>query len=97
MLFDSQSQPWRELAHGEVLRAGLWSHDGKYVYFQDFSEGASQTIFRVRFSDRRTERIATLEQIPRADVRNYRLAALAPDDSVMVSLVLCRPLRHLCC
>ena len=42
----------------------------------------------MRISDRQTERIATLEQIPRADVRNYRLAALAPDDSVMVSLVL---------
>jgi len=32
--------------------------------------------------------MGTPEQIPRADVRNYRLAALAPDDSPVVSLVL---------
>ncbi|MGO9272828.1 MAG: winged helix-turn-helix domain-containing protein [Terriglobia bacterium] len=89
MLFDSQSRQWSELAHGEVLRAPvLWSRDSKYAYSQDVSEGVSQPIFRVRISDLKIERIATLEQILRADVRNYVLTGLAPDDSPLVSLVL---------
>jgi len=89
MLFDSQSRQWSELAHGEVLRAPvLWSRDSKYAYSQDVSEGASQPIFRVRISNLKIERIATFEQILRADVRNYVLTGLAPDDSPLVSLVL---------
>ena len=88
MLFDLGSRRWSELARGEDLSVGLWSRDGKYVYFQDVSQGESQPIFRVRISDRRTERVATLEQIARADVRNYFLVGLAPDDSPVVSLVL---------
>ncbi|HMD99683.1 MAG TPA: winged helix-turn-helix domain-containing protein [Terriglobia bacterium] len=88
MLFDSQSKRWSELFRAEVVRAGLWSHDSQYVYTQDLSGGVSQPIFRVRISDGKIERIATFEQILRADVRNYFLAGLAPDDSPVVSLVL---------
>lgn len=86
MLFDVGSRRWSQLVRGGVLRAGLWSRDGKYVYFQDFQD-ASQHVFRVRISDRRIERVAALEQIPRADVRNYFLAGLAPDGSLVVSLI----------
>lgn len=85
-LFDFGSRRWSELVRGEVLRAGLWSHDSEYVYFQDFQD-ASQPVFRVRISDRLIERIAALEQIPRADVRNYFLSGLAPGDSPVVSLI----------
>jgi dipeptidyl aminopeptidase/acylaminoacyl peptidase len=88
MLFDSQSQRWSELFRAEVVRAGLWSRDSKYVYTQDLSGGVSQPTFRVRISDGKIERVATFEQIPRADVRNYFLAGSAPDDSPVVSLVL---------
>jgi DNA-binding winged helix-turn-helix (wHTH) protein/Tol biopolymer transport system component len=88
VLFDSQSQRWSELFRAGVVRAGLWSHDSKYVYTQDLSGGVSQPIFRVRISDRKTERIATFQEILRSDVRNYFLAGLAPDDSPVVSLIL---------
>jgi DNA-binding winged helix-turn-helix (wHTH) protein/Tol biopolymer transport system component len=89
MLFDSQSRQWSELAHGEVLRAPvLWSRDSKYAYSQDTSEGVSQPIFRVRVSNLKRERVASLEQVLRADVRNFFLTGLAPDDSPLVSLVL---------
>ncbi len=88
MVFDSHSQHWSELARGTVLRAPvLWSRDSKYAYSQDVSE-VSQPIFRVRISNLRIERITTFEQILRADVRNYFLAGLTPDDSPLVSLVL---------
>lgn len=89
MLFDSQSRQWSEFAHGTVLRAPvLWSRDSKYAYSQDVSEGISQPIFRVRLSDLKIERIATFEQILRADVRNYFLTGLAPDGSPLASLIL---------
>jgi len=88
MLFDSQTRQWSELAQGIVLRAPvLWSRDSKYACSQDVSE-VSQPILRVRISDLKIERIATLEQILRADVRSYFLAGLAPDGSPLVSLVL---------
>jgi Tol biopolymer transport system component len=86
MLFDSRSRAWRELAHGTALRPARWSPDSKYAYSQDV-EG-SQPIFRVRTSDRKIEPIVTFEQILRADVRSYALAAVAPDGSPVVSLVL---------
>ncbi len=88
MLYDTESGRWSELMKGKALRAGVWSSDGKYVYTQDALAGASQPILRVRISDRKVEPVATFEQIPRSDVRNYGLAGLAPDDSPVVSLVL---------
>jgi Tol biopolymer transport system component len=88
-IFDSQSRQWSALAHGTVLRAPvLWSRDSKYAYSQDVSEGVSQPIYRVRIRDLKMERIATLEQILRDDVRNYVLTGMTPDNSPLVSLVL---------
>ena len=87
MLFDSRSRRWSELFHGTALRAPVkWSRDSKYAYSQDV-EG-NQPLFRVRISDRKIEPIVTFDQILRADVRGYALAAVAPDDSPVVSLVL---------
>jgi len=86
MVFDSRSRGWRELAQGTALRPARWSRDSKYAYSQDV-EG-SQPIFRVRISDRKIEPIVTFEEIQRADVRSYALAAVAPDGSPVVSLVL---------
>jgi len=87
MLFDSASRQWSELAQGTTLRAPVkWSRDSKYAYSQDV-EG-SQPILRARISDGKIEPIVTFEQIPRADVRSYALTAVAPDGSLVVSLVL---------
>src|SRR5271157_850950 len=86
MLFDSRSHEWRELAHGTALRPPRWSPDSKYAYSQDV-EG-SQPIFRVRISDRKMEPITTFDEIQRADVRSYALAAVAPNGSTVVSLIL---------
>jgi Tol biopolymer transport system component len=86
MLFDSRARAWSGLAHGKALRPARWSPDSKYAYSQDV-EG-SQPIFRVRISDRKVEPITTFEEILRADVRSYALAAVAPDGSPVVSLIL---------
>ncbi len=87
MLYDTDAGRWSEIMKGKALRVGIWSSDSKYVYTQDVL-GASQPILRVRISDRKVEPVATFEQIPRADVRNYVLAGVAPDGSPVVSLVL---------
>ena len=86
MVFDSRSRQWQELAPGTSLRAARWAPDSQYAYSQDV-EG-SQPIFRVRISDHRTEPITTFDAIQRAEVRSYSLAAVAPDGSPVVSLVL---------
>ena len=86
MLFDSRSRGWRELTQRTALRPARWSPDSKYAYSQDV-EG-NQPIFRVRISDGKIEPITTFDEIQRADVRSYALAAVAPDGSPVVSLVL---------
>jgi serine/threonine protein kinase/Tol biopolymer transport system component len=89
MLFHTQSQQWSELARCKQLWGPvLWSRDSKHVYWQDVGEGLSEPIFRVRISDRQIKRVATFEQIPRADVSRFYFAGLAPDGSPLVSLVL---------
>jgi hypothetical protein len=90
MLFEVRTRRWTELAHGKSLYGMQWSHDGKYVDFQDLAGGLDQPVFRVRVNDRRSEIIASLKQFARADVMNYSMAGLMPDGSLLASLVLGR-------
>ncbi len=54
---------------------------------QDVLAGASQAILRVRIGDRKIERVATFEQIPRADV-------LAASHSPMLAWCFYREMRR---
>jgi hypothetical protein len=57
----------------------------RYLEHPGSGGGVGQRIFRVRVSHRKIERIATLDQIPRAGVRNYLWPA-----SHRVTLLWCR-------
>lgn len=46
----------------------FWSHDGRYVYFQDVLANEDKPIFRVRIRDRRIERLMNARQIPQSEV-----------------------------
>jgi Tol biopolymer transport system component/DNA-binding winged helix-turn-helix (wHTH) protein len=83
MLFDRTNQQWTEL-----VRMGIgfpsWSHDGQYLYF-DSTLTEDPAFFRVRISDHRLERIASLKDIRRLWGPNGEWTGLGPDDSLLIT------------
>lgn len=84
MVFDRSNGRWMRLAeHG--VGDPAWSHDSRTIFFQDFVE-AGKPIYRVGVSDaHRLERVATLEDVRAADVLDYRLIGLTPNDMPLVT------------
>jgi DNA-binding winged helix-turn-helix (wHTH) protein/Tol biopolymer transport system component len=82
MLFDLTTQKWMELSQ-QSPSYPQWSRDGKYIYFYSINQN-DRALFRLRISDRKIERLASL--------KNFRLAigsfgawvGWAPDDSPLV-------------
>ena len=60
-----------------------WSKDGRYIYI-DAPLSADPAIYRVRISDRRIERIASLKGISRANQSMGAWIGLTPDDSPLI-------------
>ena len=83
LLFDRTTQRWTTISsHG----AGdpLWSHDGRFVYFQDFLE-TGKPIYRIAIPEGRSEQIATINNLRPILAGDYRLLSLAPGDLPVVS------------
>jgi Tol biopolymer transport system component/DNA-binding winged helix-turn-helix (wHTH) protein len=79
MLFDFVTQKWTE-GFGSEIGYLHWSHDGKYVYFQDMRN--SERIVRLRLSDRKTENIVDIKNVGRVTTGTFvDWFGLAPDDS----------------
>lgn len=84
MLYDTRSQRWTTLTtHG----AGdpTWSHDSRFVYFQDFLE-PGKPIYRIAVPDGQAEPVATIEDLRPIAATDYRLIGLAPGDLPVVSV-----------
>ncbi|MBZ5657486.1 MAG: winged helix-turn-helix domain-containing protein [Acidobacteriia bacterium] len=83
MLFDRTSQQWTEL-----VRMGIgfpsWSHDGQYLYFDSILT-EDPAFLRVRISDHRLERMASLKVIHRLWGPNGEWSGLGPGDSLLVT------------
>jgi eukaryotic-like serine/threonine-protein kinase len=80
LLFDFATQKWAPLATGS-LGWLCWSHDGQYIYLQDFS--AKEAIVRIRVRDHKIEPVADLTNM--ITTGRYGTAlALAPDDSPLL-------------
>ncbi len=84
VLFDRTTGRWNTIAtHG--VGDPTWSHDGRYIYFQDFLE-ADKPIYRVAVPVGKLEKIATLENLRPTAATDYRLIGLAPGDLPMVTV-----------
>ncbi|HEX4155997.1 MAG TPA: winged helix-turn-helix domain-containing protein [Acidobacteriaceae bacterium] len=84
LLFDRTTGRWSTLAtHG--VGDPTWSHDGRYVYFQDFLE-ADKPIYRVAVPVGKLEKIATLDNLRPTAATDYRLIGLAPGDLPIVTV-----------
>ena len=81
MLFDFTTQQWTELAKTKmVVSYPNWSRDGHYLYF-DGSHENEEGYFRIRFSDRKLERIFSLKGFQQAAGAFGTWCGLAPDES----------------
>ncbi|MGC2450904.1 MAG: protein kinase [Candidatus Sulfotelmatobacter sp.] len=80
LVFDLQNQKWTKLATGSLSWLN-WSHDGKYVYFLDFSSGSS--VVRIRIGDHQLEKIANVANFAAAG-RYGAALALTPDDQPLL-------------
>jgi Tol biopolymer transport system component len=79
MLFDFVTQKWTQV-FGSPLGYLLWSHDGKYIYFQDMRN--SERIVRLRLSDRKMENMVDIKNVGRLTTGTFvDWFGLAPDDS----------------
>jgi Tol biopolymer transport system component len=86
-LFDFHSRVWTPLVGGVAMGPPFWSHDGKYVYYQDAFAEADQPVFRVRIADRKSERVVSSRQLLQSNVTGYTFAGLAPGDAPVASLI----------
>jgi serine/threonine protein kinase/Tol biopolymer transport system component len=81
MLFAFKDRKWLELAHIPGAFPN-WSRDSKYVYFHSFGTDAS--IYRVRVSDRKLEKVVDLRGIRLTIGDAGTWCGLAPDDSPLI-------------
>ena len=84
MLFDVTTERWTELLKMPISYPN-WSHNGQYLYFDNLlSEDPG--LYRLRISDRKLERLASLANLPRFWGPLGEWAGLAPDDSMLITL-----------
>jgi Tol biopolymer transport system component/DNA-binding winged helix-turn-helix (wHTH) protein len=84
MVFDRSNPHWVILTEHRVGDP-VWSHDGRSIFFQDFVE-VGKPIYRVAVNGAHAaEQVATVEEVRSADVLDYRLIGLAPNDMPLVT------------
>lgn len=83
MLFDRKSGKWTSLT-GHAIADPQWSHDAKYLYFQDDLE-TGKPIYRLNIATKKTEPVAKLDSLRPLNALDYRLITLAPGDLPVVS------------
>lgn len=87
LVFDTRTQKWNEIAQGNLFNGALrWSRDGRFVYIQDLL-GRNQAVDRIRLSDHRREEVVNFEAFIRAGLPRCALADIAPDGSLIATLL----------
>jgi len=89
LLVDLQSRHWEPLAAGQGLGQPFWSHDSKFVYYQQVLGDPEQPIFRVPVNGtRRTpERMMSARQVPQSNAAGFLLVGLTADDAPMAAVI----------
>jgi Tol biopolymer transport system component/DNA-binding winged helix-turn-helix (wHTH) protein len=83
LLFDRSKEQWAILTtHG--VGDPTWSHDGRYLYFQDFLEEGAP-IYRMAVPSGLAESVATIDKLSPIAATDFRLIGLAPGDLPVVS------------
>lgn len=87
-LYDLRTNKWSQLATGQFIRPPLWSHDSRFVYFQDGFRGADQPIYSVPAAGGTARTVASARQFMPGDANaGFVLVGLTPDDSPLATLL----------
>jgi Tol biopolymer transport system component len=87
MLFDKAAKKWDQIAS---MYSGYpsWSHDGRFLYFQDWSDSAGfpSRIVRLRIRDRKLETVLDLKRVDRLPIASLMdWTGLAPEGSILLA------------
>ncbi len=80
MLFEFATRKWLELANGAFAFPN-WSHDGKYLYFENFTQSE---VRRIEIGSQKSELIADLRELRRPNDMSGYWTAPASDGSPLV-------------
>jgi Tol biopolymer transport system component len=83
VLFDFGTHQWSDLATMPIGHP-QWSHNGQYVFF-DTNLNNDPAFYRVRISDHKLERMASLKGVQRFPGELGPWTGLAPDDSLLLT------------
>lgn len=87
MLFDLHTQKWTELSRATLLNSTMkWSSGGSFLYFQDLL-APNEPVYRIRIKNQQREEVMNFEPYIRAGVPRCALVGLAPDGSILASLL----------
>jgi Tol biopolymer transport system component len=82
VLFDVSTQKWTKVFDGDVDYP-MWSHDGKYLYFEFHpAPDKPNRIVRLRLSDRKIENVAEVSSVGRLTTGWF---GLTPDGSPLLA------------
>jgi serine/threonine protein kinase/Tol biopolymer transport system component len=82
VLYDMEKKSWTPLAESRFAFEN-WSHDGKYLYMEDYSDKTDDLV-RVNAINGRVERMFSLKEIPRGFDPWEFWIGLTPDDSPLL-------------
>ena len=82
MLHDVEKKSWKELA-GARFGFETWSHDGKYLYAEDYSDQTDDLV-RVNVANGKLERLFSMKEVPRGFDPWEFWIGLASDDSLLM-------------
>ena len=84
MLFDVARAQWREMASARYPTIPEWSHDNRWIYYQDLlAEG--EPIRRIDVKTGKTEQVFTFADDSSNGIVRAAFLALAPTDELIVS------------
>jgi len=83
VLFDFATHQWTDLVSMPV-GYHTWSHNGQYLYF-DSTFKNDPAFYRLRISDHKLERVASLKGLRRFHGELGSWAGLGPDDSLLLT------------
>jgi Tol biopolymer transport system component/DNA-binding winged helix-turn-helix (wHTH) protein len=82
LLFDRSTERWTTLTT-HAVGDPTWSHNGRFVYFQDFVE-KGKPIYKIAVPDGKPELVASIDDLRPVAATDYRLIGLAPGDLPLV-------------
>lgn len=84
MLYQLPAARWSTVLTNHGVGDQAWSHDGKYIYFQDYLE-PGKPIYRVTMPSGNASEVARIASLRPITATDYRLVGLAPGDLPIVS------------